>query len=233
MAPCDVCWSGLTLAKTIAYSRLGRVDEANEELIKLIQYSTPYACGNEAVATAVPDACRPENIAASPIISAEAVAQFWNSTLDESRQTTNDLTSNSASGTLTINNLNPIGMIYMLLPSAELEGARGKIDEEIVLLRQAVGAQQELQYDEPSPFFYQIQETLAGALMQRGEPEDIDDAIDVLRSELFAWPRSSLATLGLVSALQLRNGTGESSGIEIMLQEALTMNDTALDIAWL
>jgi hypothetical protein len=124
-------------------------------------------------------------------------------------------------------------MIYMLLPSAELQGARGDVDGEILLLRQAVETQSQLQYDEPSPFFYQIQETLAGALMQRGGPEDLDEAINVLRSELFVWPRSSLATLGLASALQLRNATGESAGIEIMLSEALTVNDTVLNTAWL
>ena len=69
--------------------------------------------------------------------------------------------------------------------------------------------------------------------MQRGGPEDLDEAINVLRSELFVWPRSSLATLGLASALQLRNATGESAGIGIMLSEALTVNDTVLNTAWL
>jgi hypothetical protein len=233
VSPCDVCWSGLTLAKTIALSRLGRVDEANEELIKLVQFSSPYGCGNDDVANAVPEACDRKNIIAAPISSAEQIAQYWNRTMDASRQVTNDLQSSSASGTLTINNLNPVAMIYMLLPSAELQGARGDVDGEILLLRQAVETQSQLQYDEPSPFFYQIQETLAGALMQRGGPEDLDEAINVLRSELFVWPRSRLATLGLASALQLRNATGESAGIEIMLSEALTVNDTVLNTAWL
>eukprot|EP00889_Picochlorum_renovo_P000643 jgi/Picre1/27673/NNA_000637.t1 len=181
-----------------------------------------------------PDACNPENIAASPVNSAIEISRYWNSTIVASRKTTNDLNSSSALGTLTINNLNPIAMIYMLLPSAELKGAEGDIDDEIVLLRDALEAQSQLQYDEPSPFFYQIQETLAGALMQRGEPQDLEEAINALRSELFAWPRSSLATLGLVQALQLSNTTAENSaGIEIMLQEALTMNDTVLDTSWL
>ncbi|WPT13424.1 hypothetical protein PSENEW3_00001264 [Picochlorum sp. SENEW3] len=233
-SPCDDCWSGLTLAKSIALSRLGRPQEANNQLAQLIQYSSPYGCGNDIVSKAVPDACNPENIAASPVNSAIEISRYWNSTIVASRKTTNDLNSSSASGTLTINNLNPIAMIYMLLPSAELKGAEGDIDEEIVLLRYALEAQSQLQYDEPSPFFYQIQETLAGALMQRGEPQDLEEAINALRSELFAWPRSSLATLGLAQALQLSNTTAENSaGIEIMLQEALTMNDTVLDTSWL
>jgi len=229
---CETCYSSLMLAKSIAYSRMGNTEDAEANLIDLIQYGAPYACGNEKVRTSVPDACVPSTIAADPVASALAIATYWNETLDESRSVTNDLTSSGASGTLTINNLNPIGMVFMLLPSAELTGAQGDIDGEILLLRQAVEAQSQLQYDEPSPFFYQIQETLAGTLMKRGGEQDIEEAIQALRSELFAWPRSSLATLGLAQAMQMQSNMS-SFGIDIMLTESLSMNDTVLDTAWL
>jgi hypothetical protein len=62
----------------------------------------------------------------------------------------------------------------------------------------------------------------------------IQEAIQALRSELFAWPRSSLATLGLAQALEMQsNATTSSFSTDIMLQEALTMNDTVLDTSWL
>jgi hypothetical protein len=231
---CETCYSSLKLAQSIAYSRLGNIENAKKELIDLIEYGAPYACGNKEVRTSLPDACAPSTIASDPIASAILIASYWNDTLDESRKVTNDLTSSGATGTLTINNLNPVGVIYMLLPSAELAGAEGDLDEEIVLLRKAVLAQDQLQYDEPAPFFYQIQETLAGTLMKRGSREDVEEAIQALRSELFAWPRSSLATLGLAQAIQMQaNDSSESFGIDIMLQEALTINDTVLDVAWL
>lgn len=230
---CETCYSSLMLAKSIALSRLGRAEDAKKDLIDLIEYGAPYACGNEEVRTSVPDACSSSNIASSPIASALAIANYWNDTMEESRRNTNDLSSAGASGTLTINNLNPIGMIYMLLPSAELAGAEGDLDEEIALLREAIVAQDKMQYDEPSPFFYQIQETLAGALMKRGGDGDVEEAIEALRSELFAWPRSSLATLGLAHAIKLQSNNSSPPGIDIMLQESLTMNDTVLDIAWL
>ena len=232
---CETCYSSLKLAQSIAYSRLGNTENAKKELIDLIQYGAPYSCGNEDIQASLPDACAPSTIASDPIASAIVIARYWNDTLEDSRQVTNDLSSSSASGTLTINNLNPIGIIYMLLPSAELRGADGDLEEEIILLRQAVRAQDQLQYDEPSPFFYQIQETLAGTLMKRGGEEDIEEAMQALRSELFAWPRSALATLALAQAIQMQtNASAETSfGIDIMLQQALTMNDTELDTAWL
>eukprot|EP00890_Picochlorum_soloecismus_P005084 jgi/Picsp_1/5577/NSC_02936-R1_tpr domain protein len=230
---CETCYSSLMLAKTIALSRLGRTEDAKKELINLIQFGAPYACGNEDVGKSVPDACTPSNIVSSPVTSAIAIAKYWNDTMEESRRNTNDLSSSGASGTLTINNLNPIGIIYMLLPSAELVGAEGDLDEEIALLRAATAAQGQMQYDEPSPFFYQIEETLAGALMNRGGEEDFEEAIQALRSELFAWPRSSLATLGLAHAIKLQSNNSLSPGIDILLQESLTANDTVLDISWL
>lgn len=231
---CETCYSSLKLAQSIANSRLGRVEDARRELIDLIQYGAPYACGNDEVKSSLPDACAPSAIESDPIASAIMVSRYWNETLAESRQVTNDLSSASATGTLTINNLNPVAIIYMLLPSAELAGAEGNLDEEIILLRQVIDAQMVLQYDEPAPFFYQVQETLAGTLMKRGSEEDIEEAIQALRSELFAWPRSSLATLGLAQALQMQSNASTSSfGTDIMLQEALTMNDTVLDTSWL
>jgi len=231
--PCESCYSNLKFAMSIAYSRLGRPEEARKELVDLIEYGSPYACGNERVRTAVPVACTPSAIESDPVASALAVSDWWNSTLPASRLiNTNDLTSSGASGTLTINNENPVSMVHMLLPSAELVGAEGDLDEEIVLLRKAVWAQGQLQYDEPSPIFYQIQETLAGRLMKRGGQDDIEEAIQALRSELFAWPRSSLATLALARALQMQSPDG-TQGTEIMVKEALTLNDTVLDLAWL
>lgn len=232
--PCETCYTSLKLAKSIAYSRLGNVENAKKELIDLIQYGAPYGCGNKELRASLPDACAPSTIASDPIASAIVIANYAKDTLDESRQGTKDLTSAGATGTLTINNLNPVGIIYMLLPSAELAGAQGNLEEEIVLLRKAVQAQHQLQYDEPSPFFYQIEETLAGTLMKRGTEEDVEEAIQALRSELFAWPRSSLATLGLAQAIEMQTkNSSESFGIDIMLEEALTMNDTVLDVAWL
>lgn len=231
---CETCYSSLKLAQSIAYSRLGNIENAKKELVDLIQYGAPYACGNEEVRASLPDACTPSTIASDPIASAIVIASYWNDTLDDSRKVTNDLTSSGATGTLTINNLNPVGIIYMLLPSAELAGAEGNLEEEIVLLRKALQAQDQLQYDEPAPFFYQIQETLAGTLMKRGTEEDVEEAIQALRSELFAWPRSSLATLGLAQAIEMQTkDSSESFGIDIMVQEALTINDTVLDVAWL
>ncbi len=162
---------------------------------------------------------------------ASAVSDWWNSTLPASRLiNTNDLMSSGSSGTLTIINENPNAMVHMLLPSAELVGAEGDLDEEIVLLRKAVWAQDQLQDDEPSPIFYQILETLAGALMKRGGEDDIEEAIRALRSELFAWRRSSLATLALAQTLQMQS-SDEAPGTEIVLSEALTLNDTVLDLA--
>lgn len=233
---CETCYSGFTMAKSIALSRLGRVEEAKKALSDLVLFGAPYGCGNVDVRNAVPDLCNSTAVVeASPVASAVRIASYWKETLIPSRSITNDLSSSGASGTLTINNLNPVGIIYMLLPSAEVKGAEGDIDEEIVLLQGAVKAQGALQYDEPSPFFYQIHETLAGALMKRGGDGDIDEAIDALRVELFAWPRSSLATLALAQALQLKgNGSDPySAGVTIMLNEALSMNDTVLDLSWL
>jgi len=143
--------------------------------------------------------------------------------------TTLDSNSASASGTLTINNGDNIKALFLLLAAAEVARVN-KDNAEYSLLKQAFEYQKMLQYDEPAPFFYAIGETLAGYLLRRGTKDDLDEAEEVLRTVLFLWPRSALASLALHSVLEQK---GQTTAAAYALAAATRFNDTRLTLAWL
>jgi hypothetical protein len=160
--------------------------------------------------------------------ASECATHKYNSFLSEMGKTL-DSSSASASGTLTINNGDNINALYLLLSAAEVARSR-KDPAEYDLLKRAFEYQKMLQYDEPAPFFYPIGETLAGFLLRRSQQGDLDEAETVLRTVLFQWPRSALASLAMHSVLARKGAVTESA---YALADAVRFNDTELSLDWL
>jgi len=110
----------------------------------------------------------------------------------------------------------------------ELAHARGE-DAEYPLLHKAFEYQQEMQYDEPSPFFYPVGESLAGYLLRNGTHDSLT-AERVLRTVPFQWPRSALASFGLYAVLDRK---GQKTTAAFALGDATRHNDTELSLEWL
>jgi hypothetical protein len=135
--------------------------------------------------------------------------------------------SNAASGTLTINNADNIQAIYLIVAAAEVARAKGDEQSERDMLELAFSYQKHMQYDEPAPFFYPVGETLAGNLFRQGDPASLDKAEDVLRTVLFQWPRSALASFALYSVLDHK---GHNTEAAFVLADATLYNDTELSM---
>lgn len=116
-----------------------------------------------------------------------------------------------------------------MVAAAELARANAE-DTEYALLRKAFEHQKELQYDEPAPFFYPVGETLAGYLLRRGGEDNLEEAENVLRTVLFQWPRSAMASLALHSVLDRK---GQKTASAFALTHAMRYNDTELSLDWL
>jgi hypothetical protein len=199
----------------VSNARVGNVVEAEQNLLHLL--SSPAMRGS----------C---NVSAnSTIAQAEATADCRHDQFVASKSQVLDSNSATASGTLTINNGDNVKAIYLLLGAAELAHARGE-DVEYHLLHKAFEYQQEMQYDEPAPFFYPVGETLAGYFLRNGTHDSLDKAERVLRTVLFQWPRSALASFGLYAVLDRK---GQKTTATFALEDATRHNDTELSLEWL
>lgn len=198
----------------VSNARLGHTAAAEENLLRLL--SSP----------AMQESC--ETVAANSTAQAESLAACRYQQFLASSDSTLGSNDASASGTLTINNADNVKAIYLLLAAAEVLRAKGE-DEE-ALLRKAFEYQKELQYDEPASFFYPVGETLAGYYLRHATATGYDKAEQILRTVLFQWPRSALASFALHSVLDRK---GEATASVFALEDATRHNDTALSLDWL
>jgi hypothetical protein len=198
----------------VSNARLGSTAVAEQNLLQLLSSPT------------LREGCDQIESANSTVMQAEALAacrfeQFLGSS--DSTLGSNDA---SASGTLTINNGDNVKAIILVLAAAELQRAQGA-DEE-ALLQKAFEYQKKLYYDEPAPFFYPVGETLAGYYLRHAT--GYDKAESVLRTVLFQWPRSALASFALHSVLDRE---GKTTASAFALEDATRYNDTELSLEWL
>jgi hypothetical protein len=206
----------------VAEARLGNAGAAEQNLKHLL--SSP-AMQKECVDGEDVFARQASTIATAKALAACRFERF----LDGQHQVL-DSNSAMATGTLTINNGDNVKAIYLSLAAAEVARATGDDNAERDLLEKAFQYQKELQYDEPASFFYPVGETLAGYLFRLGSPASLDEAKSVLRTVLFQWPRSALASFALHSVLDKQGHKAEAA---FALADATRYNDTELSLNWL
>jgi predicted Zn-dependent protease len=93
------------------------------------------------------------------------------------------------------------------------------------LLREAVGAEDALDYDEPSDEFFPVRHLLGAALLQAGEPAE---AAQVYRDDLARNPDNGWALLGLSRALAAQGHKVEAQVAQRRFTTAWTHADTKL-----
>lgn len=101
------------------------------------------------------------------------------------------------------------------------DGAKG-----IALLRQAVAAEDALDYDEPSDEFFPVRHLLGAALLQAGKPAD---AAQVYRDDLARNPANGWALFGLYQALEAQGRTAEARMAHRRFVAAWVHADTKLE----
>ncbi len=97
----------------------------------------------------------------------------------------------------------------LLTVAAEVLAARLAAGPQIAVQhwRQAVAAQDALAYDEPSPWFYPVRESLGAALLRASRPAEAEA---VFREALARHPRQGRLLFGLLESLTAQNKTAQA-----------------------
>ncbi|WP_332803931.1 tetratricopeptide repeat protein [Sphingomonas sp. RT2P30] len=98
--------------------------------------------------------------------------------------------------------------IAALKARARIALARGQAADGIALLRQAVAAEDALDYDEPSDEFFPVRHLIGVALLHTGKPAE---AAQVYRDDLARNPENGWALFGLSQALAAQGRKAEAS----------------------
>jgi tetratricopeptide (TPR) repeat protein len=111
--------------------------------------------------------------------------------------------------------------------AARIASAKGNKDTGIKLLRDAVGNQDQLLYNEPADWYYPVRESLGGMLLQSG---DAKAAEQVFRDDLERNPRNPRSLYGLAEALTRQNRAYEASWIKQQFDTAWQGADVILKV---
>jgi tetratricopeptide (TPR) repeat protein len=106
--------------------------------------------------------------------------------------------------------------------------ARGRSAEAIGLLREAVSAEDALDYDEPSDEFFPVRHLLGAALLVAGKPAE---AARVYRDDLVRNPANGWALYGLYQALKAQGHMTEAKLVHRRFVAAWTHADTRLEMS--
>ena len=205
---CSQCFTWVKFAQTISLARLGRVEEAEAALNFFLYNVTSVDTSGDTLATFAEQ------------MFAESAANV-------------DVNSAQATGTLTINNDDKLRAVRALVANAEVLRAKDLREEATAEYKTAWDYQKLLQYDEPSPFFVPIAETLGGYLLQERTAEAATEAADLFRDVLFVHPMAIRSVLGLQVALQQQDsftGRNDAAAIDFLVKNVLQSNDTAIDV---
>lgn len=109
--------------------------------------------------------------------------------------------------------------------SGEIAARNGKLDEAIPLLRNAVGMQDSLRYDEPAPWPVTARQSLGVVLLAAGRS---GDAEAMYREDLARFPENGWSLYGLTQALRAQKQEKEAAAVEKRFQKAWANADVTL-----
>lgn len=124
--------------------------------------------------------------------------------------------------------LNP-AQVVLQVPIKTLEGEilyrRGRVDEGIAALREAVALQRRFQYIEPPDWAEEASHPLAATLMAERR---FDEAEPVLREDLEKFPENGWSLVGLAACLRARGADAEADDAEARFRRAWARADTPI-----
>jgi len=109
--------------------------------------------------------------------------------------------------------------------AGEIAFRRGKTDEALQLMRDAVKLQDALGYDEPPAWMHPARHVLAATLLAAKKPEEAEK---VLREDLEHLPENGWALTGLVTCLKQRGAAKELGEAQARLDRAWKRADTKI-----
>src|SRR5262245_2630488 len=109
--------------------------------------------------------------------------------------------------------------------AGEIALRRGRLDDAIRELTEAVRRQDRLNYDEPAPWYYPVRHSLGVALIQAKKSKDAEA---VYRKDLEKWPDNGWALYGLSESLRLQNRKEEADAAQAQFRKAWEKADVTL-----
>lgn len=121
------------------------------------------------------------------------------------------------------------GAINLTLAShilaADLAGAQGKIDRQIVELEAAVQLQDDLPYIEPPAWYFPTRQYLGAALLAGGRTADAEA---VYREDLKQYPNNGWSLFGLMKSLEAQNRSADAAAVQKEFEAAWQYADVTL-----
>jgi tetratricopeptide (TPR) repeat protein len=106
--------------------------------------------------------------------------------------------------------------------------AQGKKDDAIAHLRQAVTAQDALNYDEPADWYYSVRESLGAVLLAASQATEAEQ---VFREDLRRNPRNPRSLFGLMQSLRTQQKEADAAWVEQQFKTAWRGADTKLQLS--
>ena len=124
-----------------------------------------------------------------------------------------------------INSMYQIIDIAQKVLEGELAAKKGRYDESIRLLKEAVVIEDQLLYQEPPDWFFSVRHSLGAVLLQAKKPVE---AITIYEQDLQTFPKNGFALSGLKSAYQATKQEEKLKEISAQLKVAWAYADVEL-----
>lgn len=109
--------------------------------------------------------------------------------------------------------------------TGEIAVRRGQTDAAVKALTAAVALQDQLHYDEPTPWYYPVRQSLGAALLLNRRPKEAEA---VYRTDLAKNPNNGWSLYGLRESLKAQGRTAEADSVSNAFNKAWARSDVTL-----
>lgn len=125
-----------------------------------------------------------------------------------------------------LNNAADLLSIAAKVLAGELAAERGRYDEAVKLLEEAVKLEEGLVFDEPPPWYYPVRQSLGAVLLEAGRTEEAER---VYREDLKRNPENGWSLFGLSKSLRAQGKNVLAEDVEQRFRRAFSRADIQLE----
>jgi tetratricopeptide (TPR) repeat protein len=125
-------------------------------------------------------------------------------------------------------NLNAVQSLLAIADNhlrGEMEGKRGRTDDAVKHLQEAIAGEDELTYDEPPPWYLPIRQRLGAVLLAAGRPAEAEKAF---RADLVRRPENGWSLHGLAESLRAQKRIREADAVQLRFKQAWSKADVGV-----
>jgi tetratricopeptide (TPR) repeat protein len=124
-----------------------------------------------------------------------------------------------------INTTQELMQIASRILEGEIAARSGNFDEAVGLLREAIGIENELAYNEPPDWFFPVRHNLGAILLQAEQPVEAEE---IYREDLKEFPQNGWSLFGLWQSLKAQNRESEAAEVKKKFEKAWKYADIKL-----